>query len=527
MAMQACVRVPQYLSWNGHSHTFRMAVPRDLKDALGKREIKKSLPGCSARAAKALCRRLGILLSDLWFQMRSGAIFENVDYSELVENVLVDAVNGKNISGTGLVQTSGTNPLEEPKEEEYSSEIALLISRIFQENHINLKSNSVTFGALCARFGQILSMGNTTGEISRMSYIEGNPEKEEIEEDKGTRLGILLEEYEQEKMRLGNWTEKTRRSNMPMISQFIEMLGNPFVEDLNKESVRQFRQDIMKLPKNFNKMPRYRNKSIKEILAMEIPEKDLMEPQTLRNRFNKINSFLIWIKNQGYAIPDNIFNILTLKRTKSPRQEREVFTPEDLGKLFRNEEFRALERERPERYWVPLVALYSGARLEEICQLELRDIRKVGDVWCFDINDRGDKTVKTDAGKRLVPLHPQLLAFGFLEYWEDMKRGGEKRLFPNLKKTPSTNYSHHLSKWFTQYRKECLVGIEKGEKKAFHSFRHTFLLACKESGMPHEMAAQIVGHETSHKDMTYGRYGDRYSLGAVYGKMVKIRIEIR
>jgi len=71
------------------------------------------------------------------------------------------------------------------------------------------------------------------------------------------------------------------------------------------------------------------------------------------------------------------------------------------------------------------------------------------------------------------------------------------------------------------------MGIEKGEKKAFHSFWHTFLLACKESGMPHEMAAQIVGHETSHKDMTYGRYGDRYSLGAVYGKMAKIKIEIR
>jgi hypothetical protein len=66
MTMQACVRAPHYLSWNGHSHTFRMAVPRDLKDAVGKREIKKSLPGCTAKAAKALCRKLGILLSDLW-----------------------------------------------------------------------------------------------------------------------------------------------------------------------------------------------------------------------------------------------------------------------------------------------------------------------------------------------------------------------------------------------------------------------------------------------------------------------------
>jgi hypothetical protein len=75
MTMQAYARVPHYLSWNGHSHTFRMAVPRDLKDALGKREIKKSLPGCTPKAAKALCRRLGILLSDLWFQMRSEGVW--------------------------------------------------------------------------------------------------------------------------------------------------------------------------------------------------------------------------------------------------------------------------------------------------------------------------------------------------------------------------------------------------------------------------------------------------------------------
>ena len=53
------------------------------------------------------------------------------------------------------------------------------------------------------------------------------------------------------------------------------------------------------------------------------------------------------------------------------------------------------------------------------------------------------------------------------------------------------------------------------------------ILEKKTPGTPHEMAAQIVGHGTSHKGMTYGRYGDRYSLGAVCGKMVRIGIEIR
>lgn len=192
-----------------------------------------------------------------------------------MEEVLREALEEISPPGTRLVQTSGTNSPDEPQEASYPSEIALLISKIFRENHINLKSNSVPFGALCARFGQILSMGNTTSEINRMSYMEGVPEKEKMEEDEGTRLDVLLEEYEREKMRLRNWTEKTRRSNMPMISQFIEMLGNPFVKDLNKETMRQFRQDIMKLPKNFNKMPRYRNKSIEKSLPWKYPRRIL------------------------------------------------------------------------------------------------------------------------------------------------------------------------------------------------------------------------------------------------------------
>ena len=58
-----------------------------------------------------------------------------------------------------------------------------------------------------------------------------------------------------------------------------------------------------------------------------------------------------------------------------------------------------MEKKRPERYGVPLLALYSRARIEEICQLEVRDVRKVGDIRCFDINDRGRQGGKDRCGK--------------------------------------------------------------------------------------------------------------------------------
>lgn len=65
------------------------------------------------------------------------------------------------------------------------------------------------------------------------------------------------------------------------------------------------------------------------------------------------------------------------------------------------------------RFWAPLIALYSGMRLEEICQLHLSDIVKMDGVLCFSINEESGgsgyvKHVKSSAGIRKVPVHPHL-----------------------------------------------------------------------------------------------------------------------
>jgi hypothetical protein len=65
----------------------------------------------------------------------------------------------------------------------------------------------------------------------------------------------------------------------------------------------------------------------------------------------------------------------------------------------------------PHQYWVPLIGLYSGARIEEICQLEVNDVRESSGVWIMDINRNGDKRVKTAATLTLVGL--SLAALGF------------------------------------------------------------------------------------------------------------------
>ena len=43
------------------------------------------------------------------------------------------------------------------------------------------------------------------------------------------------------------------------------------------------------------------------------------------------------------------------------------------------------------------------------------------------------KRVKTEAGERFVPVHPELERLGFLRHWQVMKEAGRPRLFPDLR----------------------------------------------------------------------------------------------
>ena len=94
-------------------------------------------------------------------------------------------------------------------------------------------------------------------------------------------------------------------------------------------------------------------------------------------------------------------------------------------------------------------------------------------VWVFDINTKPSKDtettkeVKNKNAVRLVPIHPELLTVGLLDYIETIRNSGQERIFPALNKTEK---SPRYGKQFTDVIKYC--GIEG--KKSFHSLRHTF-----------------------------------------------------
>ncbi|KVF78907.1 hypothetical protein WS75_06425 [Burkholderia sp. FL-7-2-10-S1-D7] len=80
-------------------------------------------------------------------------------------------------------------------------------------------------------------------------------------------------------------------------------------------------------------------------------------------------------------------------------------------------------------YWVPLLGLYTGARIEELCQLAPGDVFEESGHWCIRfVNDEAEgQRVKNAGSVRRIPLHAELIRLGFLEYVASRRDQG--RLF--------------------------------------------------------------------------------------------------
>ena len=279
------------------------------------------------------------------------------------------------------------------------------------------------------------------------------------------------------------------------------------------------------MPPNRNKNPRFKDLSIAELLKLsDLP---VSAPHTMNKRFVRVQQLFAWASMKGY-IADGVCPKLTIRETHKTKRKllRDILDADDLKAIFLCDEFAsdriATQRRTPYMFWVPLLALFAGARLEEIMSLRTKDIVMVGDVLCLDINRELDKRelgpamtdrrgnpvvqekqLKNDDSVRICAIHPTVLDLGFDEYVEYRRKRKDIRLFPETKvraEQSDTEPRHQIGLgaiW--------IVGKITSRKKTFHSFRHTFINALKQNGVDLELARELAGHQGD--SITYALYG--------------------
>lgn len=79
--------------------------------------------------------------------------------------------------------------------------------------------------------------------------------------------------------------------------------------------------------------------------------------------------------------------------------------------------------------WLPLIALFTGARQSELAQLRIEDLKQDSQsgLWFFDIGTEGGRSIKTASSRRKVPVHPHLVSVGLARAFSPADRQRDKR----------------------------------------------------------------------------------------------------
>jgi integrase len=464
--MDHMMKLSQYLYRRpSGNYYFRVRTPQALKSIINTVEIKRSLKTKNLTVASKRA------LPFLSFIVRISAM---TDIDEILRQL----------------QTSG---IETTK---------------FEVHHLNDGSRKVTVDPDKEGDGEAAAQYMNATQGLRQ---ENTPENPQIS------LQSVMTAYTQENVRTGNWTSKTKKEYTQIYELLFQIIGKQInTNELSYDISQKVKTTLLALPANINKIKRYRTKTIDQILDMNEEPRSIATVNKILTRYSGL---LGWGKRQGcFGIKENYFERLTMNDPRDERELRDAFSLEQLEQLFN--EINNSRQTHSYYYWLPRIALYTGMRLNEICQLHLSDIKEENGIFVFDINDDKEKKLKTKASKRYTPIHSQLIAMGLLDRVEELKQQGKERLFEELNYSEEDkNYISLPSKWFARIRdKFAWVGLSP--RLDFHSFRHNVITDLQEKEIPEYRAAAIAGQKVG-KGVTYQRYGKGFA-----GKTLKADVEM-
>jgi integrase len=214
------------------------------------------------------------------------------------------------------------------------------------------------------------------------------------------------------------------------------------------------------------------------------------------------------------------------------------YSGDDLSRLFAADPFRGrLIRDDiaagEAQKWVPVLAVFTGARLEELAQLAVTDIKIEDAIHFVHFQERYDgvdpgfrRSLKNASSHRRVPIHSALIGLGFLDFVQQQRSNGHVHLFPQMKwdERKKNDKTYKVSQRFTNWWSEYSRTIVTDPQKSFHSFRHTVTERLRNAGVEEALNDALTGHATPGQGAKYGRRrnGTRYSLSVLAGAIEKL-----
>jgi len=450
-----------YLQRRKETLFFRIGVPKDLRLLIGTREITRSLGHLSKRDALPIALECAAFAKRMFCELRSDAV--PIDKNKLMKHLLQQKHEMR-----VLIQ-----------QDEHEEELNQLSNKHRQEMKmmkLELENKHLRSDRAGSLAQPLVWVSPTPQSVLAAPVATSTPTLKIVIED-------FLEQYDKENQ------PAMYKKHQPVLKMFLDVVGDKPVDQLKQADITAYFKLVRRLPPRWADECRKRKLTVRELAELEFETK--LSPKSFDDTYMaSIRPFLKAARrewhDQGFPIGLTIEGIEYRGDRQEGESKQRAFKWPELQRLFEGEEMRlyAADGAKSHCYWLPHIGLFSGARVNEICQLNPQtDILKDEEsgAWYFWITADTEadphirKSVKT-GDSRKVPIHQKLIEMGILKYVDRLKAKGCKRLFPEWSPI-NRRASGEAEKWFRQFLRD--TGLRDETQGAtilgMHAFRHTLL----------------------------------------------------
>lgn len=565
-AAHSGARVPHLQRRQGTYH-LRVRVPDDLRVRIGLREVRRSLRVHTFAQARPLA---------LTYAARVLEVFQVARATDLTRQEIVDLIRTcfaelATQVDDGFAPTSSFPDLERERQRALATDH---LERLTEQLETGAFRHPVTTGA-----SMLLERAKLNGSSvahNRLTDLHAGVARAMIErdrlflhrlderllpyqptdplfanpgevplagllrrDDKPLRLGPTVAEAVERYLSQGRdrWAAKTAKSRTRPLSYLCEHLGRDTpLAAVTSADIVSFRDALTKL--------RVQSKRTGQggFIAEQTENEDArISRTTAENLFNPCKAFFAWARGAEGLIsedPAERVKFPPIKRAKA-RTGRRPFKPHELHQLFSSPVFTGMRSAwlrfapgdvvvKDAYYWVPILGFYTGARLGELIQLHLSDVEIEGPTPHLTITEESSadaglpKSVKSQAGVRKVPLHPDVMKLGFAEFVRRVSKDkrANNRLFWQVRYGADGQASTVFSKWFRRLTRKAGLA-DPG--LVFHSFRHLAEDTFKNACLPQYVTDRVLGHSSGRMS---DHYGEGVSLEVAYRAVSSVKFPI-
>jgi len=575
------------LSKRNGIYYFRVAIPLDLRKLFaGQSEIKKSLKTINRKEAKVSASHFQYQFESLFYKARCGMLTD--DQIKSVRSIIIgecieDLHNGVPFATSKsepdpdrFVYTKDdvlnaldneSNYFSEMQDEFYAlanasdnltfhpyvvkqasylaRELKLPVE-ISPRKHRNYDFISIDDSSLSLSFRQLCEIIQSTlktvcsVEVERLLDSDTSADTIRMYKDglPSPTISELWDAYYKDKTLRNEWRSRTSEKYVASFKTVLDIIGDIKLEQLDSRTAHDLIDGLKHYPKNKNKIKQFREKPFSKSMAKMSDFKPLTD-KSINFTIGMMSGLLKFAleDRRRWKIEGNPFYKKQIKELNQREQHenRRAFTTDELIIII-SELSKVNRVYRPEYFWVPLICLYSGMRINEACQLRLNDIEELNHIPVFRIRHNLEYFQETKNEKdRTVPIHNVLQNLGFLEYVAWQRSLNEERLFPKLKLYKG-KWHKRVDDWFNRTVLRSHLKL-KGEA-TFHSTKHTFLNWFKQKGEMEfaelSMLKAIAAH-FDNRNMTEGfddggittnLYGKPYDIEKLYDFINKLNYKI-